>query len=306
MEVIQLDFKWSELKDALMRREGTTPILIEFVAQLLMGFCLLFPLFLSMGAIMYSGDGYSENDVFAGMAFLGMFLFLLLVMIPIGSFLSAGAYGSFKKVVTLGESGGLKGYIQEGKTYFWRILGLNLLMGFLVFIVVLFAGMVMAAFDTVMGLYIPFLSEMLVVFPATLLVGFVAPLVFLSVFEGSAFDNYTRFLKENGQVLFVVLLVYALLSAVPILGTFVGIVALVYPLYVMVLYVDYPFLKKEEDPDAFQGEEVGTGEQDPEEQEESDPVDATPDTDEESDEKVSEGEGETPVEEKVDLEKSKE
>lgn len=259
-----MNFKWEEFKDALLNRQGVNPILIAFGLQMVLGIAIGLPMILGIGFMAF---GIESGDPTAFLGMLVMLGAIFVVAIPVGTYISAGMMGSLKTVVTEGRSGGFKDFLKNGKTHFWPILGYSFLLGIIVMVIMVpfigiyaFLGVVSGPTDTL-------LIDSVLTFVVSFIMMVIYPLMYLVVFDGSGFSNYKDFMKENYKPVMVVALVYAFVSAIPIVGVLLSIAFIVYPLYILVLYVDYPFLKEENwvDSDEFEGEPVWAGVEDEDE-----------------------------------------
>ena len=259
-----MNFKWEEFKDALLNRQGTNPILIAFGLQMVLGIAIGLPMVVGIGFMAF---GVESGDPMAFMGMLGMLGLILAVAVPVGVYISAGMMGSLKTVVTEGRSGGFKDFMRNGKDYFWRMLGYSILMGVILMIIMMPLIAIYSLIGVASGITETLLIDSTLTFAVSFIMMVLYPLMYLIVFDGGAFANYRDFMKENYKPVMVVALVYAFVSAIPIVGVLLSITFIVYPLYILVLYVDYPFLKEENwvDSDEFEGEPVWAGVEDEDE-----------------------------------------
>lgn len=231
-------FMFKAFKESLVERKGRNPLLIWLLFQVVNLFLLL-PVVGVVVFLVNLGVAFG-NGLLPTVLMIGVALFVFFIGVPLQSFLTAALVGELKEVVMGGTPNAFKGFFKKGATYFWRVFGcVALALPMAVALTVLLYVIVGTAWDMGLSSMLPFFLTDAILVPFFLFSwGLFQPFIYLSVFEGGAWANYRAFLKEKKKPFLLVLLGFLLLRSIPVFGVLIGLVAIFFPLYVLVLHAD--------------------------------------------------------------------
>lgn len=237
-----MNFKFQEFKDVLLNRQGLIPIAINFGLQMGISLLVFIPLFFVMMAIGIS-DPYAMESGEMDVVLVLIMLLMFVIFLPLMVYIQAATYGSLKDCIEQGSMLGAKRFFSNGLKYFLPVLGYGLLLGFIIGIVaipVVFVSLGFTIISETLGMILYFLALAVITVGAFLL----SPLVYLSVVEGNPFSHLKTLLKKHWKELVVAAIVLVVINFVPFLNIIASFVALLFPLYALVLFYDFP--KEEE------------------------------------------------------------
>lgn len=220
------DFKFQELQEKL--KNGGYKVLFTGIGlQFLLGIITTIIILITVGGnivSILSGNLDSIGNLIVsgfGSIMVGVLLVLGITFVG-GLFINSGIISSYKKLLETGDSGN---FFENAKENIKRFI--------LYYIIALVANSILT------GIIVGILPNQLGILVAHLITGlplFIYPIMYLSLYEGNVFENYTNFIKEKAKILGIIAAGYFVISYLPLGDLIIIISNLLLPLYILILY----------------------------------------------------------------------